>query len=214
MSTERRARLHAALGDPIRLAIVDELCRSDRSPTELGQRLDVASNLLAHHLDQLEAAGLVRRSPSQGDRRRRYVQIRPEALAELSAPVTIRAQRIVFVCTGNSARSQLAAALWQQSSAVPAVSGGTNPADRINPGAVRVAERAGLSITGTPQPVPRLHRNDLVVTVCDRAHERLEPPPGALVHWSVPDPVLTHRFADTFAVLDQRVQGLAPAVRP
>ncbi len=213
MSTERRARLHAALGDPIRLAIVDELCLSDRSPAELGQRLAVASNLLAHHLDQLEAAELVRRSPSHGDRRRRYVQIRPEALAELGAPVTIRAERVVFVCTGNSARSQLAAALWQQSSTVPVVSGGTDPAERINPGAVRVAERAGLRLTGHPQPVPPLHRGDLVVTVCDRAHEQLESAPGTVLHWSVPDPAVTHRFAGTLALLDDRVHRLAPAVR-
>jgi len=211
---ERRARLHAALGDPLRLAIVDELCLSDRSPAELGQLLDVASNLLAHHLDQLEATGLVRRSPSHGDRRRRYVQVCPDALAELSAPVTIHAERVVFVCTGNSARSQLAAALWLQSSAVPAVSGGTDPADRINPGAIRVAERAGLTLASAPGPVPPLRRGDLVVTVCDRAHEQLPRPPGAVVHWSVPDPAVTRRFADTLALLDDRIHRLAPAVRP
>lgn len=214
MRIERRAKLHAALSDPTRLAIVDELCLSDRSPAELGRRLAVASNLLAHHLDQLEAAELVRRLPSHGDQRRRYVQIRPDALAELSAPVTIRAARVVFVCTGNSARSQLSAALWQQSSAVPVVSGGTDPADRINPGAIRVAERAGLRLAGVPQPVPPLHRGDLVVTVCDRAHERLEPPPGTSLHWSVADPALTQRFAETLALLDDRVHRLATAVRP
>ena len=46
--------MHAALGEPARLAIVDELAVSDRSPKELGERLDIPSNLLAHHLTVLE----------------------------------------------------------------------------------------------------------------------------------------------------------------
>src|SRR3954452_9874184 len=108
----RRARRHAALGDPVRLAIVDELVRSDRAPMELRDRFALESNLLAHHLDVLEAAGLIGRSRSSGDGRRRYVHLLPAAL-ELLGPVTVpRPARVLFVCTANSARSQLAAALW------------------------------------------------------------------------------------------------------
>ena len=54
---EQRAAHHAALGDPIRLTIVDELSVSDRSPIELRRLVGIESNLLAHHLDVLEAAG-------------------------------------------------------------------------------------------------------------------------------------------------------------
>ncbi len=54
-----RASRHAALGDPVRLAIVDELASSDRSPVELRRRYGLESNLLAHHLDVLEEVGLI-----------------------------------------------------------------------------------------------------------------------------------------------------------
>ncbi|MGB3374019.1 MAG: winged helix-turn-helix domain-containing protein, partial [Microbacterium sp.] len=70
---EARARRHAALAEPVRLRIMDLLVRSDLSPTELGRRLGLASNLLAHHLNVLEAEGLLRRGRSEGDGRRSYV---------------------------------------------------------------------------------------------------------------------------------------------
>ena len=56
-SVESRAARHAALGDPVRLAIVDELAVSDLAPVELHERIGIASNLLAHHLDVLETRG-------------------------------------------------------------------------------------------------------------------------------------------------------------
>ena len=62
---------------------IDELRRSDRSPVELGDMLDMPSNLLAHHLDVLEQVGLIERSRSSGDGRRRYVHLRLGALEEL-----------------------------------------------------------------------------------------------------------------------------------
>ena len=70
----RRAAVHAALGEPARLAIVDELAASDRSPSELGQRLGMASNLVAHHLEVLEAVGLIVRFAVG---RRRATPLRP-----------------------------------------------------------------------------------------------------------------------------------------
>ncbi|MFP3907340.1 MAG: helix-turn-helix domain-containing protein, partial [Acidimicrobiales bacterium] len=107
-----RATRHAALGDPSRLAIVDALAVSDHSPAELGRSLQLPSNLLSHHLDVLERAGLVERRPSGGDRRRRYVRLlleEPNLFDVVRAP----ARPALFVCTHNSARSQLAAALWR-----------------------------------------------------------------------------------------------------
>ncbi|MDZ7732130.1 MAG: hypothetical protein U5R31_02625 [Acidimicrobiia bacterium] len=71
------------------------------------------TNLLAHHLAVLERAGLVRRDTSSGDRRRRYVRLDDRALDGLAPrPSQPPPTRVVFVCTHNSARSQLAAALW------------------------------------------------------------------------------------------------------
>ena len=65
------------------MAIVDELAVADRSPVELRRVTRTESNLLAHHLDVLEYVGLVRRKHSSGDGRRRYVQLRRDALAGL-----------------------------------------------------------------------------------------------------------------------------------
>ena len=89
------------------------------------------------------------------------------------------ARRVLFVCTRNSARSQLAAALWQQVSEIPSTSAGTHPADRIAQGAIDVARRHGVDLADLP---PRrldevADEEDFVVTVCDNAHEEL-PGPG------------------------------------
>lgn len=190
MSLQDRATCFAALGDPIRLAIIDDLATSDRSPTELAQRHGLASNLLAHHLGVLEEAGLVERSRSAGDGRRRYVHLLRSALAGLEIGVPMPAGPVLFVCTHNSARSQLAAAVWSAETGSPATSAGTHPADRVHPGAVAAADRAGLDLGGAhPRRLDDLDVDPaLVVTVCDRAHEELPPDPSWW-HWSIPDPV-------------------------
>ena len=206
---EVRARSHAALGDPVRLAIVDDLVRSDRAPLELRERFALESNLLAHHLDVLEAAGLIGRSKSSGDGRRRYVHLLPAALAVMDPPPVRPPTRVTFVCTANSARSQLAAALWTARTGGPAASAGTHPGTAVHPGAVAAARRAGLDL-GAAQP-RRLRERDtrgaLVVTVCDRAHEELGPAPSRL-HWSVPDPVPTPTRAAFDAVVAELTEWI------
>lgn len=205
-----RAARHAALGDPSRLAIADELFVSDRAPLELGRRLGLSSNLLAHHLDVLERVGLIERSRSSGDGRRRYVRLLPDALRDLHPGHPVPAAAALFVCTGNSARSQLAAALWHEATGARAISAGTHPAVRVHPGAVAAARRAGLDLR---HAVPRALGEvgsvpSLVVTVCDRAREELEPD-ASWLHWSVPDPVPT----GTKAAFDATVDELADRIR-
>jgi protein-tyrosine-phosphatase len=190
LTVVERAERCAALGDPGRLAIVDELVGSDRSPVELRHLLGMESNLLAHHLDVLEHAGVIERSRSSGDGRRRYVHLRPEALSGVLPRRRVAPGGALFVCTRNSARSQLAAALWTSLTATPASSAGTHPADRVDPGAVAAARRARLRLgSARPRSIDDVGElPPLVVTVCDQAHEELRPPP-AWLHWSVPDPV-------------------------
>ncbi len=96
------------------------------------------------------------------------------------------------MCTHNSARSQLAAALWREISGAAGQSAGTHPSARVHPGAIAAARRAGLDLSrARPRPLAALKTKPaLVVTVCDRAHEELDAPPTWL-HWSVPDPVAT-----------------------
>ena len=209
----RRAAVHAALGDPARLRITDTLLAGDASPSELAAMLAMPSNLLAHHLQVLEQAGIITRRRSEGDRRRTYLQLIPGALDALAAPAARAALRVLFVCTANSARSHLAAALWRRASNVPAVSAGTHPAAAIDPGAIAAACRHRL-------PLPRLrprhisdvrHDGDLVITVCDLAHEGLGE--ALAVHWSIPDPVPggdPGSFDAALAQLADRVGRLAP----
>lgn len=187
----RRAELHAALGDPTRLTIVDELVGSDRAVSDLRTTVGIPGNLLAHHLDVLEGVGLVERLVSSGDRRRRYVALRASAVEELGLRTELpRPRRVLFVCTHNSARSQLAAAAWRREFGGRVRSAGTRPAARVHPGAVAAARRAGLDLTDErPRPLRSTSLDvDLVVTVCDRAHEELAPRSGWR-HWSIPDPV-------------------------
>lgn len=211
-----RAEVHGALSEPMRLAIVDELAVTDRSPTELGRRLGIASNLLAHHLDVLAEVGLIERFVSSGDQRRRYVRLRREPLARLSAETSRAAGSMVFVCTHNSARSQLAAALWRDRTGHPARSAGTHPATRVHPKAVAAARRIGLDLSDQrPRLLGDLADGETVVTVCDRAHEELTPGDDWW-HWSLPDPVEDGRrtaFDAVVADLDARIRAL-PGMRP
>jgi len=108
-----RAAVHAALADPARLQIIDTLGAGDASPSELAAMLAMPSNLLAHHLHVLEQAGLITRRRSEGDRRRSYLRLIPDALDAIGTPPARTARRVLFVCTANSARSHLAAALRQ-----------------------------------------------------------------------------------------------------
>jgi protein-tyrosine-phosphatase len=185
-----RASLHAALGDPIRLGIVESLRCCDRSPAELRQLFQLGSNLLAHHLDVLESVGLIERIQSSADRRRRYVHLRQQVLDDLSSPLPAASPTTLFICTANSARSQLAEAVWRSLSTASCCSAGTEPAEQVHPDAVAAAKRAGLDLTGAePRHLTDLEiQPELVVTVCDQAHEQLDPRSNWL-HWSIPDPV-------------------------
>ncbi|MFR9802269.1 helix-turn-helix domain-containing protein [Pseudonocardia sp. RS010] len=219
---ERRAELHAALADAGRLAIVDLLAWGEASPGELGRELDMPSNLVAHHLRVLESVGLLARHRSEGDRRRTYVALVQDRLEDLRpAGPPVFTDRVVFVCTHNSARSQLAAAMWSDASRVPATSAGTDPAPTVHEGALAVARRRHLSLV--PQPPRHVERvvepGDLIVTVCDSAHEHLTTGAAGRVdlHWSLPDPVrdgAPDAFDRTVDELSARITRLTPAVRP
>jgi protein-tyrosine-phosphatase len=208
-----RVAKHAALADPARLRIVDLLTLGDFSPTELQAELGMPSNLLSHPLRTLEEAGLTTRHRSEADRRRSYIQLAAGALEGLVPGAEHGARRVLFVCTRNSARSQLATALWQQVSEIPSTSAGTHPADRIAQGALEVARRHGVDLADLP---PRkLERvageGDFIVTVCDNAHEELAGLGG--VHWSVPDPLrlgTDEAFEKAFTDIAHRINDLAP----
>lgn len=207
-----RAAVHAALGEPARLAIVDELATSDRSPKELADRLSIPSNLLAHHLEVLEDVGLIARSASAGDGRRKYVRLVRSATAGFEAVGHAPGGEMLFLCSQNSARSQLAAALWTARTGRQASSAGTRPANRVHRGAVAAARRAGVSLAdAVPRSLESIPPTSQVVTVCDLAHEELEPA-SDWWHWSIPDPVpsgTAAAFDAVVAELGARIASVA-----
>lgn len=214
---ERRAAVHHALGDVHRLQIVDALRLCDLSVSELRTTTGLSSNLLAFHLDVLEAAGLVTRQTSQGDRRRRYVTLAEDQLAVVEPDLGMTLDGpVLFVCNGNSARSQLAAALWAARTDGQALSAGTDPAPHVHRHAVEVARRHGLDLAAAR---PRGYEDvptdpDLVVSVCDRVREAGLPFDAPWLHWSVPDPAHGDLgdFQATYAMLSRRIDRLALAV--
>jgi protein-tyrosine-phosphatase len=209
-SLQLRARVHAALGDPARLAIVDMLTVGDAAP-------GMPTNLVAHHLHVLDGAGLVVRGRSEGDRRRTYLRLVPGVLSSLAAPQLETAERVVFVCTHNSARSQLAAALWSDRVGGPVTSAGTHPAARVHPRAVRVADEHGLILdpAGTHHVDDVVHDGDMIIVVCDNAHEQMTGPIRPWLHWSVPDPSRVdteEAFEAAYTDLADRIDRIAPAL--
>ena len=177
----------------------------------------MATNLVAHHLNVLASAGLVGRCRSEHDRRRTYVRLCPQALTALRTPAAAAPPRVVFVCTRNSARSQLAAALWRARSGIPVSSAGTDPTERVHPRAVRTARRHGLRIDpGHTAHIDAVTEDgDLVIAVCDHAHETL-PAGERRLHWSVPDPVpagTDAAFEAAYHDLAARIDRAIPALR-
>jgi protein-tyrosine-phosphatase len=175
------------------------------------------TNLVAHHVKVLAEAELVERTRSEADRRRTYLRLRPGTLALLTPPRLPDAARVVFVCTHNSARSQLAAALWADRTHRPVASAGTHPAERVHPRAVRVARRHGLRLepTGTAHVDDVVTADDLVIAVCDNAHEDRTATVRPRLHWSVPDPVRTDTdaaFEAAYTDLAGRIDRLAPTL--
>ncbi len=212
-----RAGRYAALADENRLAIVDGLVLCDRTPAELAGTLGMGTNLLAHHLSVLEEAGLVRRRISEGDRRRRYVSL---VLDHVPGPVEIPrigGRSVLFVCRQNSARSQLAAAMFRRSGRHRVGSAGMTPAPEIHPKAARVAAEIGLDLDGRPRGYAEVDEADVVVSVCDIAGEEPPPIPARVrLHWSIPDPVRAGRISDFRAArteLDRRIDLLTRAMQ-
>jgi ArsR family transcriptional regulator len=222
------------LSDETRWRLIGELRWSDRQVGELCERLDLPQNLVSYHLGILRQARLVRTHRSDADGRVLYYALDLAALQQQwqsvgsalalghTAPPAVIIGPVLFVCTHNSARSQIAEAWLRHLSGgrVIARSAGTFPAT-VQPLAVQVMAEAGIDIgyqqakglADVAAPVPAI-----VVTVCDLAREEcaatLQAP--LRLHWSIPDPVTasgdeSERLAAFRAARDElrmRVAGL------
>jgi protein-tyrosine-phosphatase/DNA-binding transcriptional ArsR family regulator len=201
---------------PVRWRLLAELAHSDRRVGELCARLQLPQNLISYHLARLRGGGVAysRRSAADGrdayyaldlDRCRKLLagvgaplhpglELAPIRPREQSSRRGLRRARVLFLCTGNSARSQIAEALLEHSTggAVEARSAGSHPKP-LHPNAVRVMRERQIEIAGRrPKHVSSFteQRFDFVVSLCDRIREVCPEFPGHpdMIHWSTPDP--------------------------
>jgi protein-tyrosine-phosphatase/DNA-binding transcriptional ArsR family regulator len=201
-------------GHPLRWRLLSELAQSDRRVGELCELAGRRQSLVSYHLRQLRDGGLVSMRRSAADGRDSYYVLDLARCGELlsSASASLhpglaptsraRARRepgaplahVLFLCTGNSARSQMAEALAEQLSGggITAASAGSHPKP-LHPNAVRVMRERGIDISS--RRCKHLsefadRRFDYVISLCDRVREVCPEFPGGpeLIHWSIPDP--------------------------
>jgi protein-tyrosine-phosphatase/DNA-binding transcriptional ArsR family regulator len=208
-ATHAPPRFLKLAGHPIRWRLLTELSRSDRRVGELCAVVGEPQNLVSYHLRQLREGGVVRSRRSAADGRDTYYALDLTACGALLtstatalhpglAPAGERrghaGKRVLFLCTGNSGRSQIAEALAEQLSggAVAAASAGSHPKP-LHPAAVRAMRARGIDIEGRRSKHLEEFasaRFDAVVSLCDKVREVCPEFPGApdTIHWSIPDP--------------------------
>jgi protein-tyrosine-phosphatase len=230
----------AMLAHDLRWAIVGLLAESDLRTGELVARTGQPPSLVSYHLGRLRDAGLVSARRSTADGRDSYhvldldalgqavgvmaAQINPGLLAGITpseAPRPTAVSTVLFVCTGNSARSPMAAGWLNHLSAgqMTAHSAGVAPAP-LHPLAVAAMAEHGVDIGGhRPAHLDAFETSSFarVITLCDRAREACGDLPAApaAVHWSVPNPSQAHppdldAFRATARELRARIRYLLP----
>jgi protein-tyrosine-phosphatase len=227
----------------IRWAIVRELASSDYRVQELVKRLGLPQNLVSYHLRKLREGHLVIERRSSADEREVYYHLDLDqfqrhylaAGALIHPAITVAMEntpvqeplshqprlRVLFLCTENSARSQMAEVLLRHLShgKVEAYSAGSQPAEQVHPLARRVMEQTGIDMS---QAIPKHFEVfegqsfDAIVTVCDYAVEACPPWPdnSGRVHWSFPDPASVQGTeAEQLRAFEQTSQQLATCIR-
>ena len=235
--------------DPLRWRLLCELGRSDRRVRELCALLDRPQSLVSYHLAKLTSEGVVSKRKSTADRRDSYYSLDLARCGDLLAASgsalhpglrlafpsipergsdARAAAKVLFLCTGNSARSQIAQALVEELSggAIDADSAGSHPKP-LHPNAVRVMSERGIDISGWRSKHLdefAADRFDCVVTLCDRIREVCPefPDQPEAIHWSIPDPSRNGTtdeqtypaFARTAEELERRIPYLLDLIAP
>lgn len=203
-------------GHPLRWRLLGELARGDRHVQELTGLVGQPQSLVSYHLGKLRGARLVSARRSSADGRDTYYSTDLARCGELlaaagaalhpglqlettlagGAAAANTGVRVLFLCTGNSARSQMAEALLRaHASTLEAVSAGSHPKD-LHPNAVRVMAEHGIDLRAQRSKHLSVYtgqRFDYVISLCDKVREVCPEFPGhpELVHWSIPDPAAT-----------------------
>lgn len=230
-------------GHPLRWQLLCELGQSDRRVEELVALVGRQQNLVSYHLGRLRAGGLVTSRRSSADGRDTYYSLDLDRCRKLLAEVGERIHpslglaspsrqrshkkvRVLFLCTGNSTRSQMAEALLRHyaPATVEAASAGSHPKP-LHPNAIRAMGAMGLDLTASrPKSLDRFARRrfEYVVTLCDKVREVCPEFPGhpRRMHWSIADPsvsaapdeVTYPAFQRTAEELEARVRWLVHAI--
>ncbi len=231
-------------GHPLRWRLLSELTRSDRLVSELTALVGEAQNLVSYHLAKLRDARLVSAHRSSADGRDTYYGLELARFgALLSAtggalhpglrltppsrdPALIGPATVLFLCTGNSARSQMAEALVRARSGgvIEAYSAGSHPS-AIHPNAIQVMrDEYGLDLAQQASKHLDLFADqpfDQVLTLCDRIREVCPEFSGGqeAIHWSIanpatgePDNVTYPLFQKSAAELETRIGFLLAAL--
>jgi protein-tyrosine-phosphatase/DNA-binding transcriptional ArsR family regulator len=194
---------------PLRWALLTELAAGDHRVRELAAAVDEPQNLVSYHLRLLRSAGLIDARRSNFDGRDTYYWLNltkcargfgeaATALHPALAPVPPSkpaVQSVLFLCTGNSARSPMAAALLakQGQGHIRSASAGSHPKPHIHRNAIRIMrDMYGIDLSGSrPQPLAAVARRrfDYVITLCDKVREYARDHGlTTTTHWSLPDP--------------------------
>jgi protein-tyrosine-phosphatase/DNA-binding transcriptional ArsR family regulator len=222
---------------PLRWSLLSALAGGDLRVRELVEHVGQPQNLVSYHLRLLRGGGLVTATRSSFDGRDSYYHLDLDrcagALAETGAALhpALRQETpplpdrvaVLFVCTGNSARSPIAEALLRRRTAgkVTVTSAGSHPKAALHPGAVRVlGDEFGIDVTGQrPRHLDTVaaRRFDHVITLCDKVRETCPefPHHPRRRHWSIPDPAGSREpgsFVRAAAEIDTRVRHLLPAL--
>jgi protein-tyrosine-phosphatase len=223
---------------PLRWRLLIELARSDRRVRELCDLVDEPQNLVSYHLGKLRSEGMVWSSRSAADGRDSYYtvdlarcgDVLAASGAALHPALRLAASppsrwdrasgsiyaRVLFLCTGNSARSQMAQAFVEvlTGGAVEAVSAGSHPKP-LHPNAVQVMRERGIEIADWSSKHLSVFADksfDYVVSLCDRVREVCPefPDHPELIHWSIPDPAREGRAdAETYPAFECTANELA-----
>jgi ArsR family transcriptional regulator, arsenate/arsenite/antimonite-responsive transcriptional repressor / arsenate reductase (thioredoxin) len=239
--------LLALVAHELRWRLLQALAYSDHKVQELVALVDRPQNLVSYHLKQLRQGGLVQEHRSAADARDVYYAVDLEKLRQLfqasasalhpalvgeeeaeaaNAATSRQRMRVLFLCTHNSARSQMAEALLRElgKGEVEVFSAGSEPAT-VHPLAIQTLAQRGIDLSG--------HRSkdltefvdqsfDYIITVCDRVRESCPVFPGdpEQIHWSFEDPAAVagaeaqaRAFVQTAQQLTNRIHHLLIFIR-
>ncbi len=241
MARARSPSFLQLLSHDLRWTIVTALARSDHHVKELVALVGEQPNLVSYHLKKLRDRQLVTERRSSADGRDVYYTLDLDLLRDMylatgealhpgmnvsdtdernpETHASDRPSRVLFLCTANSARSQMAEGITRclGGECIDVFSAGSQPS-AIHPEAVRVLAELGIDASAyrskhLDEFCPQ--RFDYIITVCDRVREACPVFPGdpERIHWSFSDPALIEDEGQRREAFDRTARELGTRIR-